>query len=216
MDSACCLLSKSNLVHTALKRPPEDASSPLTDRTATLGRESTQAQGQSTRGLMSGRQAARNDVANSSREPISQRQWPQQLHQTTGTHSAHIRVLGHKSLHHLAGGTGSLPSVYPPEKGISMYLWMEWVGSYEASYIFSSWNYWYYYNYSKEPLGEEVWERGKKDFCEEKRDNTTETKVKRQGLKVCRTTQMSSQCCPFFKKNKKKNQKKRKNRVGKE
>lgn len=156
-------------------KPPEDPSSPLTDsavRTAHCagGERPYGHRSRTWRDWWAGDKQPRTTLQTLAGKSISRRQYTQQLHQTTRTHFSHVQapararnccntlqkllVLLHLSTH-LQNGDKHVP--------------INGVGSYEALYIFSSWNYWYYYNYSKEPLGEEVWERGKKDICEEKK-----------------------------------------------
>lgn len=83
------------------------------------------------------------------RKSISQRRYPQQLHQTTRTHFSHIQVLVRSWNHCNTLQKLLLLSRLPThlQTGISMYLLMKQIRSYEALYIFSSWNYWHYYNY---------------------------------------------------------------------
>lgn len=183
-------------------KPPEGSSSPLTDcavgRAQCGGRETMQAQKQDMKGLINRRKRAPKAPQTLAGTSVSQRRHPQQSQHKTRTclprSSANSAT---KSLQHFAEVTSSLIFLNHLQNGVSMYLLMKWVENYKALYIFSSWNY--YYNYFKENYSwKEVWERGKKDFCEEKQWNTTETKVKRQRLKIYRTTQLALGNGPLF------------------
>lgn len=145
MNSVCCLNSKYNPVYTVLK-PPEDPSSPLRQcsKNSTLRRERERPcrhRSGTQRGWWTGDKQPRTTLQTLAGKSISQRQYPQQLHQTTRTHFSHVQVPAQSQnrCNTLQKLLVLLPSLATCKMGISMYLLRKWVGSYEALHIFSSW-----------------------------------------------------------------------------
>lgn len=134
-------------------------------------RETIQAQKQDMKGLINRDKQPQMALQTLAAKSISQRQHPRQSQHKSRTHVSHAQVQT-QSQNHCNTLQKLLVLLYPSttcKMGTSMYLLMKWGENYKALYIFSSWNYRCYYNYSKENYPwKEVWETEKKDFCEEK------------------------------------------------